>query len=209
MRVGLKYVRGLREEVGLKIVSERNGGFYSSIEDLVQRVPELNKREIRALSLAGALNFDGTIHRREALWESELAIQPQGSLFDDERLSRIAVRRSSASPAMVSPSSAAPPPVRGIASENILAKPTARQASPQCDAAKPADESRDQTPDLSNTKSQIPDPKSQIFLQRMEGLELIDADLRKTGISIGKHPMSFVRDEMTKLGIHRRAEART
>jgi len=35
----------------------------------------------------------------------------------------------------------------------------------------------------------------------MEGLELIDADLRQTGISIGRHPMSFVRDKMTELGI--------
>ena len=35
----------------------------------------------------------------------------------------------------------------------------------------------------------------------MEGLELVDADLRKTGISIGKHPMAFVREDMTKLGI--------
>ena len=54
------------------------------------------------------------------------------------------------------------------------------------------------------SKSQIPDPNSQIesgFLTRMEGLELVDADLRKTGISIGKHPMAFIRDEMTKQGI--------
>jgi len=35
----------------------------------------------------------------------------------------------------------------------------------------------------------------------MEGLELVDADLRKTGISIGKHPMAFIREEMTKKGI--------
>jgi error-prone DNA polymerase len=35
----------------------------------------------------------------------------------------------------------------------------------------------------------------------MEGLELVDADLRKTGISIGKHPMAFVREDMTKMGI--------
>ena len=35
----------------------------------------------------------------------------------------------------------------------------------------------------------------------MEGLELVDADLRKTGISIGKHPMAFIREDMTKLGI--------
>ena len=35
----------------------------------------------------------------------------------------------------------------------------------------------------------------------MEGLELIEADLRKTGISIGKHPMAFVREEMSRRGI--------
>ncbi|MGE3465391.1 MAG: DNA polymerase III subunit alpha, partial [Pyrinomonadaceae bacterium] len=61
VRVGLKFVRGLREEIGKKIVSERRP--YASIEDLIRRVPEINKREIRALSLAGALNFDNTIHR--------------------------------------------------------------------------------------------------------------------------------------------------
>jgi hypothetical protein len=34
----------------------------------------------------------------------------------------------------------------------------------------------------------------------MEGLQLVDADLRKTGISIGKHPMSFMRETITHLG---------
>jgi len=35
----------------------------------------------------------------------------------------------------------------------------------------------------------------------MDGLQLVETDLRKTGISIGKHPMAFVRKEMTKRGI--------
>ena len=35
----------------------------------------------------------------------------------------------------------------------------------------------------------------------MEGLRLVNADLRKTGISIGGHPMSFVRERMKKRGI--------
>jgi hypothetical protein len=42
----------------------------------------------------------------------------------------------------------------------------------------------------------------------MEGLELVDADLRKTGISIGKHPMAFIREEMTKRGILSADQAR-
>jgi error-prone DNA polymerase len=87
VRVGLKYVKGLRQEIGEQIERVRNGSDsdwvpYTSIEDLIRRVPEINKREIRALSLAGALNFDNTIHRREALWRSELSIQPAGELFD-------------------------------------------------------------------------------------------------------------------------------
>ncbi|MCA1608907.1 MAG: error-prone DNA polymerase, partial [Acidobacteria bacterium] len=140
VRVGLKYVRGLRKEVGEAIVAERDrvrtgSGSdripYISIEDLVRRVPQINKREIRALSMAGALNFDGTVHRREALWQSELAIQPQGDLFD----------------------------------ETVEAG---------------ADAS---------------------FLQKMEGLCLVDADLRKMGISIGKHPMAFMREKLNELGI--------
>ncbi|HEX3100940.1 MAG TPA: OB-fold nucleic acid binding domain-containing protein, partial [Pyrinomonadaceae bacterium] len=32
-------------------------------------------------------------------------------------------------------------------------------------------------------------------------LQLIETDLKKTGISIGKHPMAFVRDEMNRRGI--------
>jgi error-prone DNA polymerase len=39
------------------------------------------------------------------------------------------------------------------------------------------------------------------FITRMEGLELIDADLRKTGISIGKHPVAFFREELNRRGI--------
>ena len=39
------------------------------------------------------------------------------------------------------------------------------------------------------------------FLSRMEGLDLVETDLRKTGISIGKHPMAFLRDEMTRRGV--------
>ncbi|HTK38629.1 MAG TPA: error-prone DNA polymerase [Pyrinomonadaceae bacterium] len=163
VRVGLKYVKGLRKEVGEKIIAERENPArlgrsvcgeacsisnfpirdprsairdyqvpYTSVEDLVHRVPEINKREIRALSLAGALNFNNTVHRREALWQSELAIKPEGPLL-----------------------------TRGLLHQD------------------------------SDTS----------FIKQMEGLELVEADLRKTGISIGKHPMAFIREEMNKRGV--------
>ncbi len=204
VRVGLKFVRGLREEIGRKIVAEREHSSrlcrsicgeacltgdaasvpsampplsattgtekhsfsanraaqpqgirslpYSSIADLIDRVPEINKREIRALSIAGALNFDNTIHRRKALWESELAIQPKGELFES--------------------------PDR----EPVACELRHTQAA----------ERRSDTP----------------FINRMQGLELVDADLRKTGISIGKHPMAFIRDELKQKGVLSSHESR-
>ncbi len=120
---------------------------YTSIEDLIRRVPEINKREIRALSLAGALNFDNTVHRREALWQSELEIQPKGELFEN-----------------------------AVDPNEVQDDPNSALRTPQSAVNAP-------------------------FLTRMEGIELVDADLRRTGISIGKHPMCFFRDEMNKRGV--------
>ena len=200
VRVGLKYVRGLRKEVAEKIIAEREkgsppyeggdrppkggqgwfsgrgldemdkgelenhpvaeaatpllrkeGSLFTSVADLIDRVPEINKREIRALSIAGALNFDNTTHRRQALWESELAIQPKGELFEN------------AEGGMMN--------------------------------------------DESEEHSSFIIPNSS-FLQRMEGLQLVDADLRKTGISIGKHPMSFMREALRNQGVLSALESR-
>ena len=195
VRVGLKYVRGLRKEVAEKIIAVREkgsppyeggdrppsggqgwfsgrgldevdkgglenhpvaeaatpllrkeGSLFTSVAELIDRVPEINKREIRALSIAGALNFDGAVHRRQALWESELAIQPKGELFENAE--------------------------RGMMN--------------------------DESEEESNSS----------FLQRMEGLQLVDADLRKTGISIGKHPMSFMREKLREKGVLSAEESR-
>lgn len=154
VQVGLRFVRGLREEIGRKIVEVREqAGSLRSIADLIDRVPEINKREIRALSLAGALNFDNTIHRREALWQSELETQPAGSLFENNEY-RI---------------------------KNI---------------------------EYENSSNSIFDIQNSTFLSRMEGLQLVDADLRKTGISIGKHPLAFLREELTARGVITAHDAR-
>ncbi len=131
VRVGLKYVKGLREDVGLAIQTERERGDFQSIDDLIKRVPDINKREVRALSMAGALNFDNTVHRRHALWQSELALQPAGELFADDE----------------------------------------------------------------TAVTEVP------FIRRMEGLELVEADLKKTRISIGRHPMAFIREDLNKKGV--------
>jgi error-prone DNA polymerase len=83
VRLGLNYVKGLREQPARSILAARAQAPFTSIQDLVDRVPELRKDELRKLSEIGALNFitASPTHRRAALWDSELAIRPSGPLF--------------------------------------------------------------------------------------------------------------------------------
>src|SRR5437016_748390 len=84
VRIGLRYVKTLRKETALEIVEQRNARPLASIEDLKQRVPQIQKDEFRALASVGALNFisgKAPVHRRTALWQVESASRPSGPLF--------------------------------------------------------------------------------------------------------------------------------
>lgn len=82
LRLGLRYVRGLRAEAGLAIVRERERAPFAGIDDLVRRVPELRKGELATLAEIGALNPLESLDRRGALWQSARAIQPAGPLLE-------------------------------------------------------------------------------------------------------------------------------
>ncbi|HZU41760.1 MAG TPA: OB-fold nucleic acid binding domain-containing protein, partial [Terriglobales bacterium] len=56
VRLGLRYVKGLREEAAQAIVRERAIRPFASMQDLVTRVPELRKNELVTLAEIGALN---------------------------------------------------------------------------------------------------------------------------------------------------------
>src|SRR5437660_9102651 len=85
VRLGLRFVKGLREEVGREIVRERGVRAFASIDDLKLRVPGLQKAELTALAEIGALNFVGStvgFHRRDALWQIERASRRAGPLLE-------------------------------------------------------------------------------------------------------------------------------
>src|SRR5258707_806913 len=85
VRIGLRYVKGLRKETALQIIAQRNIQPFTSIEDLKPPVPQIQKNEMPVLASIGALNFisDKTrIHRRSALWQVERAGRPAGELFE-------------------------------------------------------------------------------------------------------------------------------
>ncbi|HEX6879295.1 MAG TPA: error-prone DNA polymerase [Terriglobales bacterium] len=111
LRLGFRYVRGMREDAARMLVAERTRSPFMSIADLARRVPELRKNELVTLADIGSLNSLGKItqdtlpglstgpntlvpvgrkgrkvsqfHRRDALWQAEAAAQPLGPLLEE------------------------------------------------------------------------------------------------------------------------------
>ncbi len=86
VRLGFNYVRGLTSATAQHMEAERRMAPFSSMRDLVRRIPELQKNEIAALAELGALNAlpkeKADRQRRGALWQAQLALQPVGELLE-------------------------------------------------------------------------------------------------------------------------------
>jgi error-prone DNA polymerase len=95
LRLGLRYVRGLREETAQALIRQRNLAPFTSIHDLIHRVPELRKDELDTMAEIGALNSVSSLefpvpssghrklHRRDALWQIERSVRHSGPLLDE------------------------------------------------------------------------------------------------------------------------------
>jgi error-prone DNA polymerase len=83
LRIGLNYVKGLRQSSAEAIIAARNlHGPFASVDQLADRVPVLNRKELVALAQVGALNTLGEVaHRRDALWQVEQAGRTVGPLL--------------------------------------------------------------------------------------------------------------------------------
>ena len=79
LRLGLKYVTGLREEIGRRIERERALRQFESIADLAARVGP-NRRELDRLAYAGAFAALGHT-RRDALWSAAAVERDPESLL--------------------------------------------------------------------------------------------------------------------------------
>lgn len=136
LRLGLGYAKGLRQQSGESIGNARRcGGLFCSMEDLVARIPSLNRKELTVLASIGAMNsLDGVVHRRDALWQAERAGKLEGPLFTQ--------------------------------SSDLLREDTSL------------------TP-----------------LQQMTTEERLMADYAGTGLTVGKHPMAYRREELRQNGI--------
>jgi error-prone DNA polymerase len=90
MRLGMRYVKGLRKGIALEIMHQRGVRKFKSIDDLKQRIPEIQKSELATLAEVGALNpISGPrgSHRRDALWQVERAARRPGPLLEIQETS--------------------------------------------------------------------------------------------------------------------------
>jgi error-prone DNA polymerase len=209
LRLGLRYVRGLREEAGQALVRERSLGSFTSIHDLVRRVPELRKDELNTLAEIGALNCVGNSPRRykstdKQLVNEDLRLQMQNGECQSPPGSPLSFSNQQSKL-----SNSAPLALRGRnrstydqqlrTVEPHLARDYTgafhrRDALWQVERAV-----RWSGPLLENVSE--PDTHSPLAVMNHE--ERLVADFHGTGLTVGPHPMAYRRCELDRMGIRR------
>ena len=178
LRLGLRYVRGLREEAARALVRERARAAFTSIHDLTRRVPELRKDELTTLAEIGALN---------AVASGQWPVASKALVIPTpERMRGAEESRSSVQGTRYS--------VSGTRSQLHR-----RDALWQVERAV-----RTSGPLLEN----FPEPDSPSPLQPMNHEERLVADFHGTGLTVGPHPMAYRRAWLNAMGIRRAIELR-
>jgi DNA polymerase III alpha subunit len=189
LRLGLLCVKGLREEAGRAIELERARYPFTSLDDLHNRVLELRKDELRKLAAVGALNFiDKGVGFRVLGVESKVDSvearhnEPQNENNADPK-SRNADPKSS---------SERLPPTPYTLHSNIHR----RDALWQVERV-----SRDAGPLYKRLEDHGDSPLVPMTLS-----ERLNADLRGTGMTIGRHPMAHQRAWLDSMNVVRAAD---
>ncbi len=94
LRLGLRYVRGLREEAAQALMRERACAPFASIHDLTRRVPELRKDELTTLAEIGALNAVANTEYREPSKTFVIPTPPRKRGAEQSRHSALGTRYS-------------------------------------------------------------------------------------------------------------------
>jgi error-prone DNA polymerase len=182
--MGLRYVRGLREEAAQSLWRERMLSPFASIHDLTRRVPELRKDELTTLAEIGALNSIGNSPRRHRDTENNQTNgrRIQRTLTDSINRQQSTIKNSSA-----------PPSLRG--EKNLHRRDALWQVERAVRGSGPLLEAQ-------------PEPDAPSPLQPMNYEERLVADFRGTGLTVGPHPMAYRRDWLNAMGIRRASELR-
>jgi len=180
LRIGLRYVRGLREEAAKALLCERTKEPFTSIHDLTRRVPELRRDELTTLAAIGALN---SVQSSEFQVPSKTfghgfpriltdSIKNQKSTINNPRDSGLATRDST-----------------------LHRRDALWQVERAVRASGPLLE-------------QHAEPDERSPLAPMNHEERLVADFHGTGLTVGPHPMAYRREWLKAMGIRRASELR-
>jgi error-prone DNA polymerase len=184
LRLGLRYVRGLREDAGQALVRERMRVPFTSIQDLAHRVPELRKDELTTLAEIGALNSVASTEYRV----------PRKTFPASEPSRTIET--------FVIPTSEGK---RGAEESRNSVLGTRYPQLHRRDALWQVERAvRSSGPLLEH----LPESDSPSPLRPMDQEERLVADFHGTGLTVGPHPMAYRRDWLKAMGIRRASELR-
>jgi error-prone DNA polymerase len=188
LRMGLRYVRGLREEAARSLALERTIAPFTSIHDLTHRVPELRKDELTTLAEIGALNAIGKIVdvcapqglKPKSFWVPDGTAEAvpfpkpihENNEAEQYRNSQLTIRRS-----------------------QLHRRDALWQVERAVRGSGPLLETQ-------------PEPDSPSPLQPMNHEERLVADFHGTGLTVGPHPMAYRREWLNAMGIRRANELR-
>ena len=189
LRMGLGYVRGLREEVARSLLRERMLAPFNSIHDLTRRVPELRRDELTTLAEIGALNSIGSPPRRHGDREKIKTYN-----YGFPRIFTATINNQE-----LTGNSSVSPCLRGEKSPARNSHRHRRDALWQVERA-----ARPSGPLL----EQQPEPDAPSPLAPMNHEERLVADFHGTGLTVGPHPMSYKRAWLNAMGIRRAIELR-
>ena len=189
LRMGLRYVRGLREEAARSLLLERIRAPFTSVHDLTRRVPELRKDELTTLAEIGALNKIGISPGRH------------GGTEKNESICHGFPRNNTDQNIEIIKNSSVPLCLRGendsaLATRNSLHR---RDALWQVErAVRPSGPLLENHPELDERSPLVP----------MNHEERLVADFHGTGLTVGPHPMAYRRAWLNAMGIRRANELR-
>jgi error-prone DNA polymerase len=183
LRMGLRYVRGLREEAAQALVYERNLRQFTSVDDLARRVPELRRNELSMLAQIGALNKIGGAFPadRSSMEDSN----PHG-------------RDAACCVSTVVEGGCSNGTAVAVPSQGNFSKPVPRLH--RRDALWQVERAAWVEGPLLRT---IAEPDSPSPLAQMNAEERLIADYRGTGLTVGPHPMVYRREEMNRMKVVR------
>jgi error-prone DNA polymerase len=185
LRLGLRYVKGLREEAGRAIVRARSESPFVSIDDLHHRVPELRKDELRKLAAVGALNFIQGSPKSNVQDSPKPNVQSPRSGDEGNPIFNT-------QPMMSDDSSGKQ--TFDLGPWTLDKAVTRRDALWQVErVARRAGELYEELHEQDGNSPLLP----------MTRPERMDADFRGTGLTIGRHPVAFRRAELAGLGATR------